>query len=457
MKKNYVCIKKIRPCFFKIIRFAFIITFLLTPHQGEAAWHPGQNLPFAVHMLLHEVKESMNQKDYQGAISKIIAFHKKDESASENPFEVVSCRHPMVCFVLGNCYLLKSDYQNAKTAYLKTLKNAPDFIDANLNLAKVYSETRNFQEASDCFLKAYNQSDPKHPDYIYYSAVSCLMGDKHEQAIVMFEKLFQAHPESIVLQWRENYANALVITGRTKQAIPVIRNLVTQTSGDDKIQWQETLLQIHLKMKNTDQALSYATELSHAHCSEAKWWKARIHIHLTLGQYNHALAELIIYGYLKPLSTEEKMLMADLCMQLEIPDKAARIYEILLTDKTDKKPDKQILQRMVSAYQQLGMPEKALSFMDRFGPKNADPELLMLKGDLMYSVKRFNEANAAYRMAAQKNFHQTGQAWLMAGYAAWQQNDLKASREAFQRAAGFKRHRKDAMAAIAQIERTKQM
>lgn len=422
MKRNSFCIKKTRPCFLKLVRFVIVISFLLTPFQGNAAWNPNQKLPVSVKMLLREVKELMNQKDYQSAIAKIIAFHSRESASgnplSINPFKAAPCRHPMVCFALGNCYLLESDYQNAKTAYLKALENAPDFIDTNLNLAKVYSETKKFQEASDCFLKAYNGSDPKNPDYIYYSAVACLMGDKHEQAIAKFEKLFQAHPESIVLEWQENYANALMVTGRMEQAIPVIRHLVAQTSGDERIRWQETLLHIYLQ-NNTEQALSYATKLSQANCIVARWWKALVHIHLTLGQYNLALADLMIYGYLKPLSTKEKTLMADLCLQLEIPDKAARVYEMLLNEEpdeqaykkpnkqsgkqSDKQADKQMLQRLVSAYLQLDTPEKALALIDRLRPEDVDPELLMLKGDLMYAVKRFNNAMAAMAQIERTN------------------------------------------------------
>jgi hypothetical protein len=40
----------------------------------------------------------------------------------------------------------------------------------------------------------------------------------------------------------------------------------------------------------------------------------------------------------------------------------------------------------------------------------------------------------------------------MAGYAAWQDNDLETSRQAFRRASAFKQHKKAALAAIRQIE-----
>lgn len=457
MKKNFFFKTNLGLDFLKIFGWVLGVLLLIAPFQAHAAWDPNQALPVSVRILLREVREAMNQKDFQGGIQKITAFYAGEKSVSTHDPEAASCRHPMVCFALGTCYLLKADYPNAQTAFLQALEKAPNFTDAWVNLAKAYNETGQYREAADCFLNAYNGSDPKVPGYLYYSAVTCLMGHQHVQAIALFEKLFESHPGSIVRQWRENYANALLAAGRMKQAVPVIRQLAAETSGEEKIRWQESLLQVYLQMNDTGQALTYAVELTRTNCSVAKWWKARVHIHLSLGQYNCALEDLMIYGYLTPLSEEEKNLWADLCLQLGIPDKAAQVYETLLSQKSNNKTRKQMLQRLVSAYRQLDMPEKALALMGRFDPGDGDPELLMLKGDLLYAVKRFDDANTAFRTAARKKFDQAGQAWLMAGYASWQQNDLKASIEAFEHAAQFNRHRKDAMAAMAQLKRTNQM
>jgi Tfp pilus assembly protein PilF len=78
---------------------------------------------------------------------------------------------------------------------------------------------------------------------------------------------------------------------------------------------------------------------------------------------------------------------------------------------------------------------------------------LLLKGDVLYESKDYKAADKAFRTAAQKNCSQKGRAWLMAGYAAWQYNDFVAGRSAFKQAAQYKRHRKDALAAIAQLNK----
>jgi Tfp pilus assembly protein PilF len=92
--------------------------------------------------------------------------------------------------------------------------------------------------------------------------------------------------------------------------------------------------------------------------------------------------------------------------------------------------------------------------LNYFGLATNDPEILMIKGDLLYALKRFNDANNAYRRAAQADFRQAGRAWLLAGYAAWQTNDLSSSRQAFERAAKYSGQRKAARLAMAQLRET---
>lgn len=109
------------------------------------------------------------------------------------------------------------------------------------------------------------------------------------------------------------------------------------------------------------------------------------------------------------------------------------------------------MQRLVLAYRQLGLPETALECIDTFGGNPNDTDLLLLKGELLYSLKQFEGAVAAYRRVAQSGGREAGRAWLMAGYAAWQMSDISASREAFTKAAGYAREKNAAVTALKQL------
>ena len=421
---------------------------IMNPHSVEAGWDPN-DLPTSARRVLIKVRDLMNRKDYAGAVDRIKAFQAQSASPAMKGPDAEGCRHPVLYFALGNCCLLKEDYVQAKTALLAAVEQEPGFVDAWLNLAKTNYELKAYSEAAICYANAYERSDQTHPDYLYFSAAGYLMAEKYMPALAAFERLFKEHADRIQPQWRENYVNALLAAGHPRRALPLIKVLAAQSEGDKRTRWQETLLYLYLQLDMHKQALSYATDLTHENCVMAKWWKALVHVNLSLGRYKEALAALSIYGYLTPLSGEERKLWADLNLQLDIPVKAAAVYEAMIKDK----PDKRLLQKLVTAYQRLDRSEKALEQLNHFASTINDPELLMLKGDLLYALKRFNDANNAYRRAAQGDFRQAGRAWLLAGYAAWQTNDLEASRQAFRNAAKYSGQRKAARLAMAQLEK----
>lgn len=422
---------------------------LIDPHPGEAGWDP-KELPASARLVLIEVRDLMNQKDYGGAIDRIKAFQARADRPAIKKSDAEGCRHPMVYFALGNCCLMQEDYVRAKKALLAAVDREPDFVDAWVNLAKTHYELKAYAEAAKCYANAYERSHQTRPQYLYFSAAGYLMAEKYLPALAAFERLFKEHADRIQPQWRENYINALLAAGHPRRALPLIKALAEQSGGDHKTRWQETLLHLYLQLDMHTQALSCATGLTRENCTMAKWWKALAHVNLSLGRYQEALAALTIYGYLTPLCADERKLWADLNLQLDIPVKAATVYEAMMTEK----PDKRLLQKLVTAYQKLDRSEKALEHLNHFGSAGNDPELLMLKGDLFYALKRFDDANNAYRRAAQADFRQAGRAWLLAGYAAWQTNDLKASRYAFQNAEKYSGQRKAARLAIAQLKKT---
>ncbi len=410
------------------------------------------DMPPSVRILLHKVRACMEKEEYPSAIALILERQKKSKAGKQE----AACTHPKVCLALGNCHLLLKQYSQAETAYTDALKLDPEMMDARLNLAKVYTDTNNYPKAARAFALAYDLSAPKAAEYLYYSAVMTLMEGKAGAASTILDRLFAAHPEKVTRQWRETYANALIRAEYWKKAIPVVKQLAMETDGEDKIRWQETLLQIFLTTDDLKRARDWATSLAREAPAQARWWKALVHIHLSLDNYDKALDCMIIYGFAAPLSAPEKKLLADLSLQLGIPARAIGMYEDILAGDAPCKPKERqnLIQRLINAFRQTGQLDRALAVLDGVSAQDCTAELLMLKGDLLYEAKDFKAADTAYRLAARGNCPQRGQAWLMAGYAAWQCNNLPASKTAFEQAARFKRHRKDAMAAMAQLEKT---
>ncbi len=410
------------------------------PHSGE--------LPLPVRVVLSKINPLLVEKQYDQAIEVLLKFQARSNAKfTPGRHDAKGYHHPEIYYTLGNCYLLKDAYESAAEAFDKAVKGDDNHTYAWLNLAKAYYELERYAQAAHAFGRGYESAEEKNPEHLYFSAAAYLMAEEYLRSIDIFERLFAVHPESVKLEWKEHLVHALLAVDQPRKALPHIRQLAMEYTGDKQIRWQEILLHQYVQLDMQRDALNYARALTSNAPSVAKWWKALAHIQLNQNHYENALAALTVYSFLIPLSLEEKKLLADLNLQLGIPVKAAPTYENYLKEKTDK----EILQHLVIAYRQLGKTQCAIDCLDRFSALETDPDLMLLKGELLYALKKYDQAADLYRKAASKEGKHTGRAWLMAGYAAWQVNDISASKSAFVKAAAYKREKTAANTALKQL------
>lgn len=417
---------------------------------SAAAFAAPKNLPPAVRIILVKINAMLQRKDYPRAIETLLAFQAKGGPVSDAAqSDAGGFHHPEIYYCLGNCYFLQGQYKPAIAAYGHTVARDPMHSFAWLNLAKANYELTKYAEAGRCFGRAYDTATEKKPEHLYFSAVASFLAGDYRQSTERFDRLLAVHPAAMKTEWKENLVHALMAADQQRRALSHIRELADIFTGDKQIQWQEILLYQYLKLDMRTEALAYAQKLTQQAPSIAKWWKGLAHIQLNDGRYEDALAALTVYSFLTPLTMEEKKLLADLNLQLGIPVKAAPVYETYLQEKSDKR----ILQRLALAYLQLGRPDAALERIDEFGGSAKDVELMLLKGELHYMLKQYDKAAVAYRDAARKKGRHKGRAWLMAGYAAWQMDDIAASKKAFVKARAHERQKKAAAEALRQLAR----
>ena len=426
-----------------------LLMLLLLPTHVLAGEKKEIELPMPARLVLGKAQPLMQAKAYQQAIDAIKTFQARGGDADTDKNDPKGYHHPDIEFCLGNCYLMLDRFQAAAEAYQCVLARDPEYTFAWLNLANAHYEMAHHVDAGYCFERAYATSAEKKADYLYYSAVAYLMGDDHRRSIEMFDRLFTLHPDAVKPEWKEHVVHALLAVDQPRRALPFIRELAAAYTGEKRVQWQEILLQQYMQLEMPRMALDLARQLSRETPTQPKWWKALAHIQLNGGHYEEALMALTVYSFLTPLSLDERQLLADLNLQLDIPVKAAPLYEACMQEK----PDKRMLRQLALAYRQLGQPERALSTIGAMGADMIDGDILLLKGELHYGLKQFDQAAAAYRKATTFKGRHVGRAWLMAGYAAWQTNDIAASRAAFTQAAKHPQQRKAANRALEQLAR----
>lgn len=400
-------------------------------------------LPVKVQLVLVKASKQMEKEEYGAAVVLLNEFRSRSGQDEGSIYE-----HPAINITLGNCLSLMERFDEAAAAYRRAIQREQDSVVAWQNLGRCAYELKNFQEASRCFHKAYTLSDPPHAELLYQAAVTMLMAEQYKQSIALFEHLLKTHPQEMQLAWKENLVYALLAVDRNQQALPSISELAEGYTGKKQRQWREILLQQYLVLHMYAQARDLATRLTRLEPDEPLWWKSLAHIYLQQGKLEPALQSLIIYRFLIPLTMEEKKLVADLHLQLGVPVKAVGDYESYL----ETKPDREIIRRLVHAYMALGEMETALKRLEQFDPKEKRADLSMLKGEILYGLRRYGEATSAFSQAAAGGEEKSaGRALLMLAYCHWQQQEVRASIAAFSKAADYKRYQREAEQAIAQL------
>ena len=409
-----------------------------------------EKLSFSAGCMLSKAYLQMQNSEYAAAAKTIHSF----QSKAKNRPDPGGADHPEVYMALGNCYLMLKDYAKAKAGYQKAIDGDAAHTGAWFNLAKVHYEMKDFEQAGDCFYQAYGNSPngEKNPEHLYYSGVAYLEAGSSQKAVTIFKDLLKTYSADAKPIWKEHLVQAFFAIDQPKQALPLIQELANTYTGEKQVQWQEILLYQYISLDMPNKAKNLATELTRKDPTRNKWWKALAHIHLNAGEEEAALSALIIYGYLTPMTLEEKRLLADLQLQLGIPVKSIPLYAEMLKEK----PDPDTVYHLAMAFRQTGCQKEALDCISTYAPDTDHTDLLMLKANLLYGLNDFKKAAATFRRTGRCAKGSTaGQAWLMAGYAAMQAQDLDACRNDFKTASKYKRQKEAAAKALAQLDQMK--
>ena len=388
------------------------------------------------------------------------ASHLVEKNEVDKAIDILKSYEPgkpdayMIQFELGNCYMLVKQYNEANSAYLASIKLNAAYGPAWHNLANSYIELNQYEKAGDAFVQAYERYNPKRPDILYYAASTYFAGDDPKTALAIFNRLTALHPDDIKLEWQQVHVQILLANNMPKVALPIIEKLANGMQREKQKEWQEFLLYHYLSLEMHHKALSYVRSLTKADPLEVRWWKAMAQITLTMNRYKDTLVALTVYGHLAPLSADEKKLMADLYLMLDIPGQSTAILEDLMETTTDAA----LIEKIVYGFTAQHKPEDALKWIEK--GLTVDPrsiKLLMLKGDVLFQLKSYEASKNTFQHVVNLDKDE-GKAWLMMGYAAWYGEDLNTAIRAMKQAATFPKQKKaatDALAGLLRIQKQK--
>lgn len=400
-------------------------------------------IPIRVQIVLSKIAPLLENEKYQEAIALLTEFKARKKDTKPNIGD-----HPEINFALGNCHMFLEQVEEARIWYSRTVKSDKNHLPGWQNLARTEYELDNFLAASVAFHTAYDLTDNKKADLLYYSAVNLLMADELQECLTQFDTLLQRHPADVTLEWKENLVHALIQADKPRKALKYIKELATNFTGEKQERWQEILLQQYMVLDMPREAIALAHILTRKDPTNPKWWKSIVHIQLQEDRLDKALAAMTIYSYLSPLKPDEEKLLGDLFMQQGVPKKAVTHY----TNYSEKKNNPQTVESLISAYLSLGETEQALRKLKKFGTEFPEQKYEMLQGEIYYVQKEYKQAAIHYGKAAKAEGKHAPRAFLMTAYCYWQQGKTKEALEHFYNAAKTAQFKKEAEGAIKILE-----
>ncbi len=429
---------------FQILYLAFMLQPCMAMEEG--------GMPATVSRLLYKVSRLYEHGKYKKAVDLIRRFRSGSEKFTRNPD---------VLYAQGTCCLALKDYHCAAKSFRNALAARPNHVPSWQNLANAQYGMGDYKGASRSFERAFDAGGEKDPALLYYSGVCLLLADRPANAVRLLERAFAEFPAMVNLEWKEALVRALLASHHNRKALPLLEQLVSHCSGDKKEQWSQVLLYQYLHMNMRNRARSFALNLARLHPEEGKWWKAVARCALEIGDLEEAVTAMTIVSFLRPLNPDETRLLADMNLRAGIPQTALECYKRLLT----KKPSSVILKYAVYASQMLGRGDEGLRLLESYRKlADSNPDLMIVRGDILYSKARYQDAMESYleatrqchEMQKQRRRHgkcrEEGRAWFMAGCCALHVKDWTAAKMALDMAATFPAQKKKARQAVRDLK-----
>lgn len=401
------------------------------PTQSVAS----ETIPLRVRKVIVEAQQLMDQQHYADALAVLDSQRQLEQ------------RHYLVDFTIGNIYLLSERHAEAVRWYESVVQQQPQYSGGWLNLAQCYYVLERYAAAAQAFEQCYQLITPLRPQLRYNAALAYLQGENAAAAVSLLLLLVNDFPDQNSVPWRAALVQGYNDLAQTKLALPQLEFLADVTTGDDQRRWRELLIQHYLVLKMVDKALRTVDGYTQTDGLEPLWWKLLTSIHLDAGRYGKGLVALKVLAYLQPLTEQEHHLLADLYLTLGVPQEAVHYYEML---QQQRPYDEQLLARLAHASLNLHQPEEALFWLQQAQSDSVDGKLLMLQGQLLFSLQRYAEAVEVFGRVARLQ-ENPGAIWLMQGYAAWNGELWPQAREALENAQRFPRQKKKAAVLLNQL------
>jgi len=364
--------------------------------QGEAEGAGNdatRDLSVGASRILYEAQQLIDRKEYEKAariLEKFVEKHPKQD-------------HCFIEFTFANALYFSGDKERSLARYQNAVQLNPAFGPGWVNLGQVAYDLKRYGLAGEALVEGFArmEDEEKNPDLLYYAAV------------------------------------AYILDGQQKKAAPILESLVSGKHGDPDKEWFQALLNIYLNLDQERKAERLLDQMMQRYGDQPETWKLSYQFEANRQNYKMAAVALTVYSYLKPLTREEAILLADLYATIKVPLLACAHYEKAFASGASPEEYERLASAYISAHR-TGQARKTLTEALKDKPT---PNLWSLVGDLNCMEDDFEGAYYAFEESARLD-PKDGRAYLMMGYCALQSNKKKQAAQALEKAKDFPKQKK---------------
>ncbi|MGM0760976.1 MAG: tetratricopeptide repeat protein [Thermodesulfobacteriota bacterium] len=335
------------------------------------------------HRLAYKAQQELEQEDYQSCVELLQPYLAQHEQPAVTLF--VLCAQAQS--ELGQEGAALGTYSQAAELYPENALILQNYAVTSYQVGRLQQAARLFERAS-----AQGESDESE-ELLYQAAAVWFEAKEYSRAGQVMQSLLD-RTKKPKTEWVELLVYSLVHERKWNQAESRLQHVVSQRPTDWKL-WQ---LLAHVRSQQDDM-LGAASALE------------------------------LAYGLNEPGKKKWRDL-ASMYAAAGVPMMGVKAMRKGLGDD----PDAQHCWRMGQLYAQALRIDQAVKWMDRALVGKDKPDWHLDKAHLLYTHERFAQCREAARQAAETGCEKKGEAWMLVGYAAWQEQDWHGARQAFTRA-----------------------
>jgi len=260
--------------------------------------------------------------------------------------------------------------------------------------------------------------------------------DHFQKAINLLEKYLKSGkelpPTAYILAATSYYS-----LEKPREALPYSKKAIELADAPRK-DWYNLLLGIYYELNDYREAAKLLETMVAIWPDDKEFWNYLSSIYLQLGEDDKALATLALAYRQGMLESEEHLLnLSRLYLMDEVPYKAAEVLDKAIADKTVNATADN-LELLGMAWIQAREYERAVKVLGEAGAKSKDGKLYLRQARLYAALQNWDGVVTAVDKALEKGkLDKLGDAYILQGMAAVEEEKYDQALKAFQKARGF--------------------